>query len=109
LKGTLAMLTPILVVCIVIIVGGYITIRTNKTDIFCSIIGYILIGLQLLVFWNDSNTGREVDYFSNVQSLSQFIWDLSGFLAYNAILIIGIIFVIVGYKNKNKNTNDKDK
>jgi hypothetical protein len=90
----------LLVICIVIIVGSILAIRMKKTETFCTVLGCALIGFHLLVSLKNYNTGSQVEYFTNVQSLSNFFWDLSGFLGYHFVLIIGIIFLVAGLRGE---------
>ena len=94
--------TIILIACLVFIVMSIAALITNKTRLFCSVLGYFLIALQLLVVFRNSNMGNEVKYFTNVTNLSTFLWELSGFIGYNLFLIIGVVFVIVANREKKR-------
>ena len=94
--------TMIFIISLVVIVGACIALLTDKTRFFCSMLGYFLIALHMLVLFHDSNTGRQVKFFANVSTPSAFFYELFGFIGYNLILIIGIILVIVARKEKRK-------
>lgn len=94
--------TIIFIAILVFIVMAIAALKTNKTRLLCSVLGYFLIALQLLVLFRNSNMGKEVKYFANVTNLSTFLWELSGFIGYNLFLIIGIVCVIVANREKKR-------
>jgi hypothetical protein len=94
--------TMILIASLVFVVMAIAALITNKTRLFCSVLGYSLIALQLLVLFRNSNMGKEVKFFTNVTNPSLFLWELFGFIGYNLFLIIGIVCLIVANREKKK-------